>query len=341
MLKQAQELREQERAASGEIVDDLAAEERSAVLSEIERIVAKNRIRTGPETFKLEAERRGLGLPLLVNIAAVAVVGIGLWLTSVYFAARTQDARSGADITVTAESRIIEEVRRRSEEALAERDAEILAVQEELAAIQAEQQALADEIDAQVAEREAELRTQVASDVAVERTRLEDEGFSSAEIDRLLSEFESARKAELEAELEEYRQQLVQAQEERTAELARQEAQTESALETARRERIAILEEARQTEESLRADFEEQLGRQRDEAEAAQARLESLTGQQEQRSFIENQIAGFYERIRTEVSRARYAEAAELVGQLRDYLDRPDIRELPFMSERRASDLYI
>lgn len=341
LLKQARDLREQERAASGEIVDDLAEEERSAVLSEIEQIVAKNRIQAGPETFRLKAQRRGLGLPLFVNIAAVVVVGAGLWLTSVYFAGRTQDARSGADITVTAESRIIEEVRRRSEQALAERDAEILAVQEELAAIQAQQRALAEEIDSQVAEREDELRTQVARDVAIERTRLQDEGLSSAEVDRLLSQYESARIAELEAELEQYREQLIAAQETRTAELARQEAATESALESARRERVAILEEARQAEEELRADFEAQLGRQRDEAEEAQARLSALTDQQEQRSFIENQIAGFYERIRTEVARARYVEAALLVEQLRNYLDRPDVRELPFMRDRRASDLYI
>ncbi len=341
LLKHARELREQQRAASGDLVHDLAEEERSAVLSEIDQIVAKNRIQAGPDTFRLSATRRGFGLPVLVNVAAIAVVAVGVWLTAQYFADRAEAVRSGADITVTAESRIIDEVRRRSEAALAERDAEIQSVQAELAAIQAEQRALAEQIDEQVAEREQELRTQVARDVAVERDRLQDEGFSSAEIERLITEYESGRIAELEAELEDYRQQLVQAQEVRSAELARLESASEAALESARRERVAILEEARQAEATLRAEFEEQLGRRRDEAEAAQARLSALAEQQEQRSFIENQIAGFFDRIRTEVARARYAEASALVGQLRSYLDRPDIRELPFMRERRASDLYI
>ncbi len=334
-------MREEERFASGEIVHDLADEERTAVLQEIEQIVAKNRIHTDPETFRLQALRRGLGLPLLVNLMAIAVVGLGLWLTTQYFAGRGEAARSGADITVTAESRIIEEVRRRSEAELAERDAEIMAVQEQLAAIQAEQQALAEAIEFQVAEREEELRTQVARDVSVERTRLQEQGLPSSEVDRLISEYESARIAELEAELDDYREQLVRAQETRAAELAGMEAASEAALEDARRERIGILEEARRTEASLRAEFEEQLGRRRDEAEAAQTRLAALAEQQEQRAFIENQIAGFYDRIRTEVARARYAEAANLVEQLRNYLDRPNVRDLPFMRERRDSDLYI
>ncbi|TVQ25056.1 MAG: hypothetical protein EA383_09490 [Spirochaetaceae bacterium] len=334
-------MREEKRVASGEIVHDLADDERAAVLQEIEQIVAKNRIHTDPETFRLQALRRGLGLPLLVNFMAIAVVGLGLWLTTQYFAERGEAARSGADITVTAESRIIEEVRRRSEAELAERDAEIVAVQEQLAAIQAEQQALAEAIEVQVAEREEELRTQVARDVSVERARLQEQGLASSEIDRMISEFESARIAELEAELDDYREQLVRAQETRTAELARLEAASESALEEARRERIGILEEARRTEASLRAEFEEQLGRRRDEAEAAQTRLAALAEQQEQRAFIENQIAGFYDRIRTEVSRARYTEAANLVEQLRSYLDRPNVRDLPFMRDRRESDLYI
>ena len=319
----------------------LPENERREILSEIDRIAADNKILVTPQTFTVAAKRGGARFPILVNIIALLILAGGVWGMFQLYQQEDQAIRSGAGITVTAESRLIAELRRQTEEELGAKEEEIVAIRAQLAEVQSERVALQDEIDRRVHELERELRRQLDAEIEAERERLVREGLSEEEIERLLRDFERRRIAELRAEVEAYRAQLEHEQQEREQQLALMEVELSAGLDQARRERTALMEESRRREADLRARYEERIARQSEQVALAQQQLSALEEQRRNELMVQDQIDGFYDRIRAAISRTDYEAALDSINRFRSFLDQDAVRRLPMIQQRRASELHI
>lgn len=344
-LHKARRARDEDPESRSPFEDDetrlLPEGERREILSEIDRIAADNKILVTPQTFTVPAKRGGARFPILVNVIALLILTGGVWGMFQLFQQEEQAARSGAGITLTAESRLISELRRQTEAELDAKEDEIAAIRAQLEEVQAERIALQDEIDRRVHELERELRQQLDAEIEAERERLIREGLSEEEIEQLLRDFERRRIAELRAEVEAYRARLEREQQQREQQLAVMEIELSAGLDQARREQTALLEEARRRESDLRVRYEERIARQSEQVALAQQQLVALEEQRQNEVMVQNQIDGFYERIRAAISVADYQLAIETIDRFRNFLDQESVRRLPMIQQRRASELHI
>lgn len=321
--------------------DSLPEQEKREILSEIDRIAAGNKIMVTPETFMIRTARAGARFPLLVNLIAVAVLTAGVLALLHLHRREDQTVRAGGGIAVTAESRLISELRRQSEQQLQQKEQQISEIQAQLAAVQSERTAIESDIDERVRQLERELRIQLDEEIEAERQRLIQEGLSDEEIERLLRDFERRRIAQLRAQVEAYRAELEREQQENARALALLEVELSRSLEQTQRERSALLEDVRRRETELRTRYEERIARQSEQVAAAQRQLAELEQLHEREALVQTQLSGFYEQIRAAIAEADYAAASRIIDQFRAFLDQDGIRALPMMQARRQTELYV
>ncbi len=252
-----------------------------------------------------------------------------------------QVVRSGGGITLTTQSRLISELQRRTEQQLQQKEEQISEIQAQLAAVRSERSAIEADIEQRVRELERELRVQLDEEIEAERQRLVREGLSDEEIERLLRDFERRRIAELRAQVEAYRAELEREQQEKAHALALLEMELSRSLGESRRERSAILEDARHRETELRTRYEERMALQSEQVAVAQRQLAELAELRDREALVQRQITGYYDRIRSTIAAADYAAASQTISGFRDYLDQESVRTLPMMQVRRQAELYI
>ncbi len=316
-------------------------EEKRGILAEIDRIVAENKFNVTPQSFTVSTKRTGARFPLLVNLIALAVLAGGVYAMLELYREEEQIIRSGGGVVLTTESRLIAELQRRTDEQLQQKEQEISAIQVRLAEVQSERSAIEAEIEQRVQELERELRAEMDAELEAERQRLINEGLSEEEIERLLRDFERRRLAELRAEVEAYREALERRQQENTQALAMLEIELSRSLEERRRERTALIEDARLRESELRARYEERLASRSEEAATAQRQLGELEQLRERESLVQHQITGYYQRIRGVIAASDYAAASQTINQFREFLNQDAVRSLPMMQNRYDAEQYI
>ncbi len=324
-----------------EEISTLPEDERREILSEIDRIASAAKIAVTPDTFTIPARYRGIRLPLLLNLAAALVLVGGVFGLFQLFQEEDELLRAGGGVTMTAESRLIREIRREGEQRLEAKDSEIASIRSQLEEARRERSAIRAGIETRVRELEEQLRAELEAEIEVERLRLIREGVGEEDIERLLRDYERRRLVELRAEVEAYRAELEREQEERVAVLAALELELARNLEEARRERNAILEDARRRETELRSGYEQRLARLSEPVALAQQQVAALERQRETEELVQQQIAGFYERIRSAIAGADYRGALEVIGRFRQYLGTDGAPGLPLVEQRRATELHI
>ena len=315
-------------------------EEQREILAEIDQIAAENKIMVTPNTFTLQARRGGATFPLLVNLIGLLVLAGGVFALMTLYQREEAEVRAGGGATVTAESRLIEELRRQTDLRIAEKEEEINSINAQLAAIQSERFDLEASIAVRVRDLEQQLRAQLDEELEAERRRLLSEGIPDEQIERLLRDYERTRIAQLRAQVEEYRNQLELEQRERSEALAVLELDLSRSLDDARRERTAIAEESRRREDDLRTQYETRLAQQSAQALEAQSQLTALRDQRDREVQVQNQITGFYERIRAAIAAGEYADAFAVIEQFRAFLDQESVRSLPMVQQRRSGELF-
>ena len=321
--------------------DTFPEEERRGILAEIDRIVSENKNALTPQKLRVNAGRVGVRFPLLVNVIAVLVLVAGVYAMLQLYREEERMVRAGGGIVLTTESRLISELQRQTEEQLQRKEQEISAIQAQLAEVQSERIAIETEIDERVRELERELRDELDAELRAERRRLLSEGFSDEEIERLLRDFERRRLAELRAEVEAYRIALEREQQENTHALARLEMELSQSLEDSRRDRAALEEDARRRVGELSRRYEQQLESRSAEVAHAREQLSELQELQKLQLTVQNQITGYYQRIRGAVVERDYANALVMINRLRDFLEQENVRSLPVIKTRYEAERHV
>ena len=116
----------------------ISVEDQKDILIQIDKVAQANRIPSGPELFYFTPARRGFFFPLIVNIAAIIVLAGGLTGFSIFFKREEAQITTDRPLIETAEGKLIQEIKKESEEKLKEKDREISDIQARLESIDKE-----------------------------------------------------------------------------------------------------------------------------------------------------------------------------------------------------------
>ena len=316
-------------------------EDRAEILQEIDKVVEENKITVTSELFELKPAKKGIFLPIFINILALAVIVGGFFLATWYFEQQRESLSTEAEGFLSAEGRLIAELKREAESQLQEKDNEIGQIQSQLNQIEQERADLMASMDEQVREREAELKAALDRQLALEKSRLEALGKSAEDISGQLADLEQRVTAEQEAELNAFKSEAEETLRAKEEELARNKALTEQILDEARNEREELEAKSQAREEELVAQYEEEKAALAEQATEAETRLQQVTASQEREKLVSDQIIGTYNLISQKMENGNFTAAMADLEQLKTLLYQPSINTLPNIAARRNSDLFI
>ncbi len=316
-------------------------EERVAIIEQIDQVVNENRVEIGPDTFRVDAKKRGVGLPILVNLVAVLLVVGGAYYLIGTFANRESTVVGEATALTSAEGRLLQVFREESDAQLSAKDDEISGIQGRLAQMSAEREQLEGSINAQLDTQEEALRLEFESALAAERTRLEGGGLSEAEIEQGLADFQAQQQAELTAQLDAIRAQAAHELQEQEAALNALIVDAEQSLADAESERSALEVDLRDQELRLTSEFAAREAELTEERVAAVDLLAELQDQQEQEQLVLDRIVAFYAGIESDLTAADFDGALEGTAALREYLSEGSVAALPTVQRRRRVELFL
>ena len=309
------------------IVDDGAGksqlDEDPEVLSEIESLISGRQLPRDAMVVRRGEGSLGIGLPIVVNLLLAALVGISLYAVTTIFNTREEALALDTAEVFSTESRIIEEIRRSSEEQLSEKEAEIDAIESQLSSLAESKRELEENLDAEVAGREAELRAQLNAELEAERQRLQALGTSEADIAERIEELEAEREAEVESQVQAYRDEV--------------EAEFNARIDELESDTAALEEQLAQE----RADLEAQLSEAQEAAGAAQQRLQTLESEQATTQLFQDQLAGTYEQVFSALRNDNYGAAREALEGLSALFDTPTFLGVSQIQARRETQLRV
>ena len=357
LLKKAKKVRshggESQKGAlnpSDEIVFDtqsgISEEDQKEILAKIEQIAQQNRLTVSPEILTVKAPKRGYFFPFLVNLSALIILAVGFLLLSAFFKQSESELRGAMGTLKTAEAKLIQEIKKETEEQIKRKEQEINSIQSRLKEIDKERNELATNMNAKIKQREEELRRALENELAEERKRLNAQGLSAAAIEERLKKLEQEKNAQFNAQLEAYRKQAEAERAKMEADLAKLQNDFQRNLAALTAERERILEESRKREASLQTQLEERTkalelekARSKTELSKAEAEIKTLQEQRERLQLVESQIMGYFTSIRGAIGEGNLDKAKEYLDNLRTYLNDESIKRLTGMQQRRDIDL--
>lgn len=311
-------------------ISDIPEEEQNTILTWIEKNLEKGRVKIQDKSLVFKFGRRGILMPLLVNLTGIILIAAGAYFFYFFYSAEQETMVSSAAASTVAQSRIIQALKEEAERQLNEKEQEISDVQRKLNDVSREREALKANIESQLAQREEELQLGYAAEIDALRERLQSEGASDEAISEQVAELEAQKKLELEQALATLQAEMDVQYQELEAEILARENEFRESLETAQLEYTQLEQQASAREAELETARSE-----------AFAEIEQIRARQEQQQAILKQIRTFYQRITSSISAGRYPESINHIDSLEEYLQREEINSMPEMGEQVNSDLAI
>jgi chromosome segregation ATPase len=321
--------------------EQIPEKEREEILQQIEEEVSAARISSGNDILNVQPKKRGILLPLLINFFAIAAVAAAVFVSLQYFDAQKEDFSEETMNYLSAEGRLIDEIRKETEQALAEKNKEIAQIQRELSDLDRQSAELQKNMEETLDAREAELRRQLEEELAAERERLSAQGISENEIEERLQELESQKSSENQAALRAFQQEFEEEIQQKEEEIAQAKATAQSILEQANEEVASLQAEADQRISEMSAQFEEERRALEEESSEAQASLQALSDLRRQEELYLQQILGSYRIIRQNMNSGNYKAAQKAIDDLRGLLNSRQIEALPSLAKQKESELFI
>ena len=313
---------------------EIPEEDREAINAQIEHVLERSKMRIDEDTFKVEAERKGGFLPILVNVIAVMIVAGGFFAALYYFDQQEQEVSAKRQTITSAESRLLETMEEESEKRLSEKNSEISTIQRQLATMIAERQDIKNAAAESIREQEERMRATLEEQLEAERQRLAEGGVSDTELARRMADFESEIQSGFEAQLAEMKAQSDRALSEQENTLNELISEYERSLDSAETERNELAQEL----EARRAELESQLEGQQQEFDK---QLKDIRDQQANEQFVLNQLLSFYRGIEADMEIGELESAGGRIAELRSYLDSIELSQLPLIQSRRQVEIFL
>ena len=313
----------------------------STARAEIEKLATNSRISVKPEMFAVKAAKRGVLFPVIVNVGAILVLAAGLGLF--YFLFQRGETQLGREDTgtITAEGKLIAEVKKESDAKLQEKNQQINQIQGQLADIDKQRKDLQSNMDAKVQEKESQLKAAMAAELDAEKARLQKQGLSEQDIQKKLADLEAQKNTAFNRQLDSFRTQADDERKKSEATLASLQSQFNSDLAKANTERQQVLADSRQRE----ADLQTQLAQKTKELQSSeaqtQAQLSALTNARQQEDLATQQLVGLYSVAQSDIAAKNFSKALTSLQAIGSYVNSPDVAVLPVIARRRTVDLFI
>ncbi len=219
---------------------DISAEERSALVAEIEQLVAKARVPLAAGQIPVVSRRKEVFLPVLVNAGAILVICAAAVVLPSVLRARTEAPDTRTSAGLVGEAAIVGTLKKESEQTVRE-------VQTSLQAALRERDQLANGAQGLIRAKEQELTASLNAEMDAERERLRKEGASKVAIEEQMRVLEQQRRADAERQLSDYQRQVDTQIAQKNAEIGALRAQAGSSRQE--QERMAALQARSQGEQ--------------------------------------------------------------------------------------------
>ena len=321
--------------------EGISAEDQKDIRAQIEQVALENRIRATPEVFAYEALKKGSLFPIVVNIIAVVVLASGLALLAFFFS-KNESRIAGQNTQITtAEGQILQEVKREAAQQIQQKDQQISDIQGRLQQISTERSQLLSDMNGKIQTREAELKAQMETQLAAERTKLQAEGVSQTEITRRLEALQQANTAALTSQMDTFRKQAEAQRAQQADNLQKLQNEYQKNLAQATVDRQQIQQQADQKVVQLQAQLQGQIAQSEQQLTAAQQQLQALQDTNQKDQLVSTQITGFYTEIRKDVDAHNYPEALKTLTTMKNYLSTDTVLQLASIRDRRPAELFI
>jgi len=319
----------------------ISREEQKEIRQEIEKVASSSRMKVSPEMFAVKAAKQGVLFPILVNIGAIVALAAGLAVLYLLFQRGESQAARQDTAGITAEGKLLAEVKKESEARLQEKNQQIDQIQGRLAEIDKQRQDLQANMDAKVQARESQLRASMTAELDAERARLQKQGLSDQDIQKRLADLEAQKNSAFNAQLAAFRTQADADRKKSESALQDLRSQFNADLAKANADRQRVLSDSRQRE----ADLQAQLAQRTQELQSAQAQtqqqLAALTSQKQQEDLVSQQLVGLYSVAQTDIAAKNYPKALTSLQAISSYVNSSDVAVLPGIARRRPVDLFI
>jgi hypothetical protein len=354
LLQRAREYRKaagSEGSATSEFIFDkssgISKEDQQDILLHIDHVAKSSRILAGPETWKFKTKRRGLMLPIVVNVVGLLVLSGGIYGLGRLFSVDKKENASGTAMITSAEGKLLQEIKREAEGQIQQKDQEIASIQQQMAALDREKDQLLSSVEARVKAKETELRDQLNVELERERQRLIAEGLSESTIQQRLKEFERKKSEEFNAQLADFSKKAESERIALQANLDKARDEYRKSLSDATSERQRIQDEARSREQALREQLnakdqalEAERSRTAESLRTAQAELAKFNEDATRSKATEDRLLGLYASARQSLNDGRLDDATKTLEALRSYLSDTQVNAIPSLRARRELDLF-
>ncbi|HUJ75274.1 MAG TPA: hypothetical protein VL359_10465, partial [bacterium] len=329
--------------------DGISADERAQIAGHIDSMLTESRIQVTPQTLSYTPKRRGAVLPIVSNIAILAVFALAGFVIFRLLNHQEQSIASGQAAVQGTENQLFAAMKRQAQQQLASRDQAILDAQAKLQSLSQEQARIRSESDAAVKAREQQIQADYDQRLTAEKDRLEKQGLSAAAQARQLQAYETARRQELERQLAAAHQQAEADAAARQKSIAVLVSQTQGNLDAARKEREQIQSTLDKPVPATTAAAAVPAGSTpatgtpvvaAPDAAASQD-LARLRQQREKEQLVLDQILAGYSRVQAALQNKNYPEAQNGLDSLRTLVQDPSLESLPSVQKRAPVELFL
>jgi tetratricopeptide (TPR) repeat protein len=319
----------------------ITREEQTEIRQEIEKVAGRSRMAVSPEMFIVKAAKRGVLFPVLVNIAAVVTLAAGLAVLYFLFQRGETQASHEDTTNITAEGKLLAQVKKESEARLQEKNAQINQIEGRLAEIDKQRQDLQSTMDAKIQARESELKASMAADLDAEKARLQKQGLSDQAIQRRLADLEAQQNTQYTVQLASYRSQAEADRQKSEAALQDLRNQYNTDLAKANADRAQAVSDSRKREADLQAQLQQQTQALQSANAQTQQQLTALTSEKQQEDLVSQQLVGLYSVAQSDIAAKNYTKALTSLQAISSYVNSADVATLPGIAKRRPVDLFI
>jgi hypothetical protein len=322
-------------------VADISFDEQVQIIGQINQVLARNRIQIQPDTFAYAAKRRGILVPVLINLGALAVLAAGAYLLFYSFNREEQALVRPATAVLSAEAKLLQTFKRESEQQLAEKDQEISAARTRLDDLRREAERARLDSEAQIRQREVELKAELARQLEAERRRLQESGLAGANVEEQLRALERRLQGENQRRLEEFRSEAAAELAGKEQEITEREARYREDLQKFQQDRTALEQQLRQRETELEARRQSETAALESERSRTAEELANLRETRQREQAALDQIAGSYARIGSAMRSRQYDTALSELTALEGFLGQEAIVALPAVQSRLGVERFV
>jgi DNA repair exonuclease SbcCD ATPase subunit len=342
-------IRERKNGTETEIQDEFSLDENSGIskedqqdiLTQIEKIATESRMQVSPEVFHIKPLKKGVLFPIIINLAAVLVLAVGIFTLYLLFRRGEEIILEEKVLITSTEGKLLEELKRESDNKLREKNSEIEDIQNRLSAIDKERQDLQANMDSKIQERESALRKTLEDALAAEKQRLKDQGLSEEDINAKIADLENKKQQEFDENLEAFKKETEAERLKAENNLKIMQDEYSQSLNRINTEKDSIQKESLAREAELKSRIEEKEKALESEKTKAEAHLALLEEQALKTELVDTQLIGFYNTVKGNIKNENFEDALENLSSLRSYLDEESVISLPGIANRREVEFFV